>query len=107
MGAGYFAVENLVAEVLRIDQCDDRIEAGAIAQIAAQEGHGHGQWVRQAGGLHYQIIHRIRAIEDPIHRIQQLAIDRAADAAVAELHHVFAGGDDQIVVDTDLTEFVH
>ena len=107
LGSGHLPLQDLVAEVLRVDQGDDRIEAGLIAQVAAQEGHRHRQGIRQAGGLHHQVIHRIGAIEDSIHGLQQLAVDRAADAAVAELHHVVAGGDDQVVVDADLAEFVH
>ena len=107
LGPGDFAIENLIAEVLRIDQRDDRVEARGITQIAAQEGHRHGQGVGEAGGFHHQVVHRVWAIQDAIHRIEKLAIDGAADAAVAQLHHVFAGGDDQVVVDPDLAEFVH
>ena len=39
--AGDLAIEDLVAEVLGVDQGDDRIEPGGVAQIATQERHGH------------------------------------------------------------------
>ena len=107
LGPGHIALEDLLGEVLGIDQGDDRIQPGRIAQVAAQKRHRHWQWIRQTGGFHHQIIHGIGAIEDAIHRLEQFAVDRAADAAVAQLHHVFAGGDDQVVVDADLAELIH
>ena len=45
--------------------------------------------------------------EDAINGFKQLAIDRAADAAVAELHDVVAGAHHKIVIDPDFTEFIH
>ena len=48
-----------------------------------------------------------RPFNHPFHRLHQLVVDRAADATVAQLHHVFIGGDDEIVVDADFTELVH
>ena len=41
-----------------------------------------------------------------MHRLLQLPIDRAADAAVAELHHLITGGHHELVVDPHLTEFI-
>ena len=46
-------------------------------------------------------------IKDAIHGIQQLTIDRAADAAIAELHDVVAGAHHKIVIDADLSELIH
>ena len=107
LGPGHLALVNRVAEVFGIDQGDDRIEPGGIAQVAAQEGHGHRQGIGQARGFHHQVVHRIGPLQDPIHRLEQLAVDRAADAAIAQLHHVFAGGDDQVVVDADFAKLIH
>ena len=106
LGAGHLPLQQFIAEVLCVDQGDDRIEAGEIPQVAAEEGHRHRQGIRQARGLHHQVIHLLRTVEDAIHRIEQLAVDRAADAAVAQFHHVLARGDDQLVVDADLSELV-
>ena len=107
LGPGHLALVNRVAEVFGIDQGDDRIEPGGIAQVAAQEGHGHRQGVSQAGGFHHQVVHRLGPFQDPIHRFEQLAVDRAADAAIAQLHHVFAGGDDQVVIDADFAKLIY
>ena len=107
LGAGHLPLQQLFAEVLRIHQGDDRIQAGEIPQITAQEGHRHRQGIRQAGGFHHQVVHRLGALQDSVYRIEKLAIDGATDAAVAELHHLVTGGHHQIVVDADLPEFVH
>ena len=107
LGPGHLALVNRVAEVFGIDQGNDRIEPGGIAQVAAQEGHRHRQGVSQARGFDHQVVHRFGPLQDPIHRFEQLAIDRAADAAITQLHHVFACGDDQVVVDADFAEFIH
>ena len=45
--------------------------------------------------------------ENAINGLQQFAINRAADAAVAELHDVVAGAHHQIVINPDLSEFIH
>ena len=107
LGPGHFALVNRVTEVFSIDQGDDRIKPGGIAQVTSEEGHGHRQGIGQAGGFDHQVVHRLGPLQDPIHRFEQLAIDRAANTAVAQLHHVFAGGDDQVVVDADFAEFIH
>ena len=107
LGTGHLPLQHLAAEILRINQGDDRIQPGGIAQIAAQEGHRHRQRIGQACGFHYQVVDRVGAIEDAVHSFQQLAVDRAADAAVAQLHHVVACGDHQFVVDADLAELIH
>ena len=107
LGAAHFAVQQLRAKVFGIDQGDDRIQAGLIAQLTAQEGHGHGQWVCQSCGLHHEVINGIRTSQDSVDRFEQLSVDGAADAAVTQLHHVFPGADHQVVIDADLPEFIH
>ena len=78
-----------------------------VAQIAAEEGHGHRQGIGQSRGLDHQVVDGLWAIEDPIDGLEQFPIDRAADATVAQLHHVLAGGDHQVVVDADFAKFIH
>ena len=106
LGAGYLTFEQLVTEVFGVDQGDDRIQTRRVAQITAQKRHRHWQRIGQAGGFHHQVIDRFGAIQNPVDRLQQFTVDRAADAAVAELDHVITGGDHQIVVDADLAEFI-
>jgi hypothetical protein len=48
----------------------------------------------------------VRAVEDAKHRVEEIVVARAADAAVREFHHVAVGGDDQLAVDADLAELV-
>ena len=107
LGARHLALQDRGAEVLGIHQGDDRIEAGEIAQVAAQEGHRHRQRIGQAGGLDHQVVDLLGPLQNAINGLQQLAVDRAADAAVAELHRVVPRGDDQVVVDADFAEFIH
>ena len=107
LGARHLALQDRGAEVLGIHQGDDRIEAGEIAQVAAQEGHRHRQRIGQAGGLDHQVVDLLGSLQNAINGLQQLAVDRAADAAVAELHRVVPRGDDQVVVDADFAEFIH
>ena len=107
LGPTHLRVEHGFVEVFGIDQRDDRIKACRIAQLAAQERHGHRQRIGEPRCFHNDVVHRLRAFEDPLHSPQELVVDRAADAAIAELHGVVIRGDDQIVVDSDLTELVH
>ena len=107
LGPANFRVQNDVVEVFCIDQGDDRIQAGLVPQLTAKEGHGHRQGIGQTGGFDDDVIERFWAFNHPFHRLHQLVVDRAADATVAQLHHVFIGGDDQIVVDPDFTELIH
>ena len=107
LGPANFRVQNDVVEVFCIDQGDDRIQAGLVPQLTAKEGHGHRQGIGQTGGFDDDVIERFWAFNHPFHRLHQLVVDRAADATVAQLHHVFIGGDDQIVVDADFTELIH
>ena len=106
LGPGHVALEQLVAEVLGINQGDDRIEPGGIAQVAAQKCHRNGQGIGQTCGFDHQVIDRFGALQNSVDGLEQFAVDRATDAAVAQLHHVVAGGHDEVVVDTDLAKFV-
>ena len=106
LGPGYFAIQQLFAEVFGVDQGDDRVKPGSIAQVTAQKGHRHRQRVGQTSGFNHQIINGLGPLENAVHRIEQLTVDRAADAAVAEFDSVFTGGNDQIIVDANFTKLV-
>ena len=41
LSPAHLCVEHGCIEVLGIDQGDDRIQAGGVPQLTAQEGHGH------------------------------------------------------------------
>ena len=38
----HFCGEHVIVKIFSIDQGDNRIEAGLIAKLAPQKGHGHG-----------------------------------------------------------------
>ena len=105
--ASHFTLQQIRAEVFGIDQGDDRVEARLITQLTPQERHGHWQGVCQACGLHHEIVNGVWTGQDSVDGLEQLAVDRTADAAVAQLHHVFPGADHQVVIDADLAEFIH
>ena len=107
LGSTHLAGQNLGAEILGINQGDDRVEPCLVAQLAAQKGHRHWQRIGQAGGFHHEILRRAGAIEDAINGVQQFAVDRTADAAVAQFDHVFTSAHHQLVVDSDLSELIH
>eukprot|EP00411_Alexandrium_monilatum_P119373 CAMPEP_0175661508 /NCGR_PEP_ID=MMETSP0097-20121207/14994_1 /TAXON_ID=311494 /ORGANISM="Alexandrium monilatum, Strain CCMP3105" /LENGTH=496 /DNA_ID=CAMNT_0016967681 /DNA_START=166 /DNA_END=1654 /DNA_ORIENTATION=+ len=50
------------------------------------EGLRHGERLRDASGLDHEVIERLLFAQGP-HRLQQVAAQRAADAAVVQLHH--------------------
>ena len=106
LGTGDRALHRGGAEVLGIDQGDDRIEPQPVAQVAGHEGQRHRQGVSQSGGFHHDQINRLRTVQHPVHSLQQFPVDRAADAAVAELHHLITGGHHELVVNAHLTELV-
>ena len=107
LGPPDLGVENALVEVLRIDQRDDRVQSRLVAQLAAEEGHRHRQRIGQTSGLHNDVVQVLWTFKHPLHRLHQLVVDRAADAAVAQLHHLLSCGDDEFVIDADLTEFIH
>ena len=107
LGSADFAFQELVVKVFRVDQGNDRIQAGLISQFTTKKGHGNGERICQAGGFHNEVIDWVWTFENPINRFKQLPINRAADAAIAEFDHVIAGGHDQLVVDANFTEFIH
>ena len=107
LGSSHLGVEHVVVKIFSVDQSDDRIEPCGVPQLASQERHGNRQRVCQAGGFHHDVIHGAGSVQDPLHCAQQLVIDGAADAAITEFNGVVVGGNDQIVVDPDLTELVH
>ena len=101
-----FAGNGLRPEVLGINQGDDRVESRQITQLAAQKCHRDGKRISQPRGFHHEIFHRLGSFENAVDGFKQLAVDRAADAPVAQFDHVLVGAYHQLVVDPDLSEFV-
>ena len=106
LSAAHVTRQQIQGKVLRIHQGDDGVQAALIPQFAAQEGHGHGQRVRQTRRLHNDVIQPLGLGQQSIHGLHQFPVDGAADTTVAQLHHDIAGGYDQVVINADLTELV-
>ena len=45
--------------------------------------------------------------EHVVDSVYQIVIDSAADAAIAELHHVLINGGQQLAIDIDIAKFIH
>ncbi len=106
---GSFAVEEVEAVVFGIDEGDDRIEPGEVAQFGAEEGEGNGEGIGESGGFDHEIVDFVLALQNPIDGIHQVVVDGAADAAVAEFYHVVvavAQGDEQLVINTNFAKLV-
>ncbi len=100
------ALEQVEAEACGVGHRNDRVEPDAIAEFGAQEGQHDRQRVGEAGGLDHQVVDLAGEPQDAAQRVDEIVVDRAADAAVAQLDHVGIGGDDQLVVDADVAELV-
>jgi hypothetical protein len=46
------------------------------------------------------------AAQHSIEGIDKVVVDRASDVSVAQFHHL-AGGDDELVIDRDVADFVN
>jgi len=100
------AREEVEAEIAGVRDCDDRVDAHEIAKLRAQKRQGDRQRVCNAGALDHEVIDSFGALQYPERRIDEVVVERAADAAIAELDHVVVGGDDQIAIDPDLADLV-
>ena len=100
------ALEQIEAEAAGVRDGDDRIDAGELPELRAQEGQHHRQRIGEPGGLDHEVVDPAVTGENPEDRIDEIVVDRAADAAVFQLHHVVVGGDDQLAVDAEFAELV-
>ena len=107
LGSAHLSLEQFRTKIFCIHKGDDGIQSGGVPQVAAQKGHRDRKWICQAGRFHHQIVDRLRSIKNSVDGLQQFTVDGAADAAIAELHHVVAGGHHQVVIDANFAEFIH
>ena len=104
--AGSLALELLEAKAIGIGNRDDRIDAHPIQEFRAQEGQHHRQRIRDPARLDNKVMDPSITVENAKDRIEEIVVDRTADAAVFQFHHVVGSGDDQVAVDADLAELV-
>ena len=98
----------LAGDVLGVDDGHHAVERElAPDALVGIEALRHRRRLRQPGGFDDHGVELgavFRELEQAAH---QIAPHRAADAAVVHLHDLLVGGDQQVVVDTDLAVLVH
>ena len=100
------AREEVEAEIAGVGDGDDRVDADQIAQLRAQKGQRDRQRVGDAAALDDEVVDFFGALQYPERRIDEVVVERAADATIAELDHVVAGGDGQFGVDPDFADLI-
>jgi hypothetical protein len=100
------ARKKIEAEIGGVGDRDDRVDAHPIAKLGAHEGQHDRQRVGEAGAFDDQVVDPLVSVQDPTDGIGEVVVQRATDAAVAELHHSVARGDDQLAVDPDFADLV-
>jgi hypothetical protein len=99
------AFEVVEAEIFGVRHGDDRINANQIAKLRAQQYKHDQQRVRDTCRFEDHVIHLRFAAQQSVEGLDKVGVDRASDASVAQFHHL-AGGDDELVIDRDVADFV-
>src|SRR5215831_17677152 len=94
------------AEVIRVRNGDDRIDPHCIPKFRAQKGQNDRQRVSEASAFHNQVVELLTAAEYPRNGAHQVAVNRAADAAVVELNQIIGGSDNQLAIYSDIADLV-
>ena len=98
---------DLTKEVLGVDHGHNGIELGPAADIFIDKKClRDGRVIGKAGRLHDNTIHAAPAPHQAAKNSYEIATHRAADAAVVHFENFFFRIDDEIIVNTDLAEFI-
>ena len=105
---------NLANHMLQVDHRQHRVEAeGEIELHVGVEEPGQRRGIGDSRGLDHDLVEvhpglgqAHLAQEEPVEPVHQIALGRAAYAAVGELQHVLVGAGDEVAVDPDLAELV-
>ncbi len=91
----------------RVHQCHDAVERkrGADRRVD-EEGLGNRPRIGEAGRFQHDPVEALAACREVAQNADQIAADRAADAAVVELEDLLLGVDHQLLVDADLAELI-
>ena len=100
--------------MLQVDHGQHRVEAeGEIKLHVGVEEPGERRGIGDPRGLDHDLVEvHLRlgeahlAQEKAVKPLHQVALGRAADAAVGKLQHVLVGAGDEVAVDPDLAELV-
>ncbi len=104
---GLRGVIEVEVKMFGIDDGDNSIEAKALFHFGiAEKGLGDGTRIGEAGGFNQDVIEAVPAFEQLPKNTDEVAPDGAANASVVHLEDLFLRVDHQLVIDTDLPEFV-
>src|ERR1700733_13820803 len=112
VGKGYLlegdrAARQLLFDVVRVDQRHDRVERVVLLEFLVDKKRlRYRSRISQPGGLYQHRVEAIAAFAQLAKNADQIAAHGAADAAVAGLEDLLVGADHQLLVDSDLAEFV-
>jgi hypothetical protein len=97
----------LAEQVFCVRNRDDGIELRLAADVFIdKEGLRHRRRIGEPGGFNDDAVHPYAPPHEAAENADEIAAHSAADAAVVHLEDFFFGIDDQVVVDTDLAEFI-
>ncbi|ENN87451.1 hypothetical protein RHSP_28281 [Rhizobium freirei PRF 81] len=104
---GFAAVLQAQRQVLGVDECDDGIKFGLGADIVVhEEGLGDGNRIGKARRFDDDAVKAAGTAHQALDHADEVAANRAADAAIVHFVDFFVRLDDEVVVDADLAEFV-
>ena len=94
-----------------VHQGDDAVQHVALAEfLVGEEGLRHRRRIGQAGALDHQAVEVdfavVAALQQEEQGLFQVGVDRAADAAVGQRHHLHRLDAEQLAVDRRLTVLV-
>src|SRR5262249_17497765 len=95
------------ADVVRIDDGDDGVEAELVLHLLIDEERlRHWAGVGHAGRLDQDVVELVSAFHEVAEDADEVAADLAAQAAVVGLEQLLLGADDEVAIDADLAELV-
>ena len=105
--AGLLHFIEMLLDVMRINDGDDRVEQELLLKLIVEEKRLRDRtWIRHAGRFDDDVVELIATLEELPQNAQQVAAHGAADASVVGFEDFFFGTNDELVIDTHLTEFV-
>ena len=104
---GFVRVLHVSCDVVGIDHSHHAVDEGFIANVLIHEkGLHHRPGIGEAGCLDEDVIELVAPLEKVAEDSNQVAAHGAADAAVVHFKKLLVGADHQLVVDSDLAEFI-
>ena len=104
---GFVIFVDMLQDVLRIYECHHTVDEEFFFHLLVHEERLHDwTWVGKAGGLDQDVVKFILPLHEIAEDANEVAANGAANAAVVHFKKFLVGIDDQLVVNTHLTEFI-